>query len=300
MHPDRPRRRPCRRARTRARARDATRILGAAVTLVLLLTGCSLEPDPPAGRVRASATVSPGGPAPSPGEPSSSAGPSASPRPAPAPDPRYGAPEVRECHQLTAEEARAPVSASLPVRCARQHTGVVARVALVRDAVTTGTTLARRRAVAQRLCLPAFRRVVGGSPADRATSILTWTMFTPARDELARGARWVRCEVIARSGSELIPLPDGRPLLGDGVPEQLRVCQTARGTDVSCARPHVFRVEAVFRAAGGAYPTAARFTATARERCGALTGGRGQYWQPPGRAGWAAGDRFVRCLSKSG
>ena len=35
-------------------------------------------------------------------------------------------------------------------------------------------------------------------------SILTWTLFTPGQDELERGARWVRCDVVARSGNKLV------------------------------------------------------------------------------------------------
>ena len=40
--------------------------------------------------------------------------------------------------------------------------------------------------------------------------------------QLERGARWVRCDVLARSGDQLVALPDRQPLLRQGVPEQLR------------------------------------------------------------------------------
>jgi hypothetical protein len=147
------------------------------------------------------------------------------------------------------------------------------------------------------LCAPAYRKLVGGTLADRATSILTWTLFTPAQAQLERGARWVRCDVLARSGKGLSPLPAGQPLLRLGVPEQLRVCQNEEGIDVSCSRPHAFRVDAVYRAFGDAYPDLEAYTATARSRCQELTGKPGGFWQPPSRAGWRSGDRFVRCLS---
>ena len=94
-------------------------------------------------------------------------------------------------------------------------------------------------------------------------------------------------------------LPDRKPLLGEGVPESLRVCQTATGADVSCARPHAFRVEAVYAAPGGAYPDPNRYTAAARTRCKELMGKDGGYWQPPSEAGWKAGDRYIRCLSRT-
>ena len=86
------------------------------------------------------------------------------------------------------------------------------------------------------------------------------------------------------------------PLLAHGVPESLRICQTATGSDVSCSQPHAFRVEAVYQAVGGSYPNTTAYTPVARARCRQLMGSFGGYWQPPSPAGWAAGDRFVRCL----
>ncbi len=148
------------------------------------------------------------------------------------------------------------------------------------------------------MCEPAYRKLAGGTVSDRATSLLTWTLFTPSQAQLERGARWVRCDVLARSGDQLVPLPDAKPLLAKGVPESLRVCQTETGADVSCSRPHAFRVEAVYAASGSAYPDAAAYTAAARARCQQLMGDGG-YWQPPSRAGWKAGDQFIRCLSRA-
>src|SRR5699024_695197 len=113
------------------------------------------------------------------------------------------------------------------------------------------------QALGKRLCQPAYQKVVGGTLADRATSILTWTLFTPDQAQLERGARWVRCDVLARSGNKLVRLPPVSPMLSAGVPEALRICQDAAGADVSCTQKHEFRVEAVFRVVGRAYPAPA-------------------------------------------
>jgi hypothetical protein len=214
----------------------------------------------------------------------------------PAPDPGYQQAKVGACYQLTPAQSRASVVDRPAVPCRGQHNTVVAYVGYAARPITAATPLGQRRALARKLCEPAYRRVVGGTLADRATSILTWTMFTPGQAQLERGARWVRCDVLARTGKGLMPLPVGQPLLKAGVPEQLRVCQNNDGVDISCSRPHAFRVEAVFRAVGNAYPAAPGFTPTARQRCKELTGKDGGFWQPPSRAGWQAGDRFVRCL----
>jgi hypothetical protein len=95
------------------------------------------------------------------------------------------------------------------VKCSGMHTTVVAFVGYVPKPVTPTTPLAKRKALGKRLCEPAYRRYAGGTLADRATSILTWTLFTPGQAQLKRGARWVRCDVLARSGDQLIPLPEG-------------------------------------------------------------------------------------------
>jgi hypothetical protein len=198
---------------------------------------------------------------------------------------------------MTGAQSRASVAAGRLVGCDKEHTSLVAHVGLVPRPVTPRTPLAKRRALRARVCEPAYRRVVGGTLADRATSILTWTMFTPGQDQLERGARWIRCDVIARSGNQLVELPPGQPLLRQGVPEPLRICQDAAGADISCALPHSYRVQAVYRAPESAYPDPTAYTAVARARCGELMGVFGGFWQPPSREGWADGDRFIRCLS---
>ncbi|MEO7351475.1 MAG: septum formation family protein [Marmoricola sp.] len=215
----------------------------------------------------------------------------------PAPDPGFGAARLGQCYRMQPPQSRASVATGRRVSCRKRHTTVVAYVGFVRRAVTAKTPLAKRRKLGKRVCEPAYRGAAGGTLADRATSILTWTLFTPDQAQLQRGARWVRCDVLARSGQSLVRLPAAQPFLGAGVPEQLRICQNEAGTDVSCGHPHAYRVEAVYRAAGEHYPDATAYTPLARARCKELTKKDGGFWQPPSVEGWAAGDRFIRCLS---
>ena len=268
-----------------ARAPRLARALALPLVVAMLLTGCGGKDEPKAAAK----------------DPSASAEPSASESAAEeaAPDPGYGAPEVGRCYRLSPAQSLAPVTSRSRVSCDNKHTTVVAHVGYVKKAVSARTALAKRRAIGKRMCEPAYRKLAGGTVADRATSLLTWTMFTPSQDQIERGARWVRCDVLARSGDQLVSLPDAKPLLEKGVPESLRVCQTETGADVSCSRSHVFRVEAVYAASGDVYPDAARYTAAARTRCKELMGKDGGYWQPPSQAGWKSGDRFIRCLARS-
>ena len=270
-----------------ARVPRLARGLALSLVVALLMTGCGGKDDEPrASKKEQSAAAEP------------SAAESAE-EAAAAPDPGYGAPEVGRCYRLSPAETLAPVTSSRRVRCSSKHTTVIAHIGYVKKAVTSTTPLAKRRAIGKRICAPEYRKLAGGTVPDRATSLLTWTLFTPSSDQLERGARWVRCDVLARSGESLVALPDRKPLLGKGVPESLRVCQTATGADVSCARPHVFRVEAVYAAPGPSYPDPSRYTAAARSRCKELMGKDGGYWQPPSQAGWKAGDRYIRCLSRT-
>jgi len=253
-----------------------------ALTLALLVTGCggSLKQGSAAGA-----------------KPSNAVGSAKPEKFVPAPDPGYGAARLGQCYRMQPAQSRASVATGRRVSCRKRHTTVVAYIGFVPRAVTPNTPLAKRRKLGKRVCEPAYRRAAGGTLADRATSILTWTLFTPGQAQLRRGARWVRCDVLARSGQSLVRLPAGQPLLGAGVPEQLRICQSEAGADVSCGLLHAYRVEAVYRAAGKDYPDAAGYTPLARARCKELTKKDGGFWQPPSVEGWAAGDRFIRCLS---
>lgn len=212
----------------------------------------------------------------------------------PAADPGFGVPKVGQCFRMTAEQARASVAAPARVNCRQPHTTLVAYVGYVAEAITPLTPVATRRTLAKKVCEPAYRALVGGTVIDRAQSLLTWTLFTPGQRQLERGARWVRCDVLARSGDTLVPLPSTEPLLRGGVPPALRVCQNQDGVDVSCAGPHAFRVAGVFQAPGTTYPGIT--TLEARKRCQEKTKTFAGFFQPPSREGWDAGDRFVRCL----
>jgi Septum formation len=249
------------------------------VVLALLLSGCGGKEDKKK-------------PADEPGSSSSSDSPDK-----PAADPGYGAAKAGDCHQMSAADSVASVDTSKKVSCTGKHTSVVVFVTYLPKPVTPATPVAQRRKLGQKFCQPAYQRTVGGTLADRATSILTWTLFTPSQSQLEHGARRLRCDVVARSADKLIPLPTSKPMLAQGVPEQVRICQTDAGVDISCSKPHAFRVQGVYRAVLKAYPNPTTYTPVARARCRQLVGSFGGFWQPPSQQGWAAGDRFIRCLS---
>ncbi len=109
-------------------------------------------------------------------------------------------------------------------------------------------------------------------------------------------ATWSRAA--ATSSSRCRPAPRCSPRASR---EQLRICQTDTGVDISCAQPHAFKVQAVFLAyaASGnvAYPDAADLHrrppgpgASSSPAPTAASGSR------RAGSGWNAGDQFIRCL----
>src|SRR3954453_9120736 len=94
----------------------------------------------------------------------------------PAADPGYGAPKVGDCHRMSRTQSVASVDTSARVSCKHAHTSVVAYVGYRPKPVTPATPGAQRRALAKKLCQPAYQWTVEGPIGDRATSILTWTL----------------------------------------------------------------------------------------------------------------------------
>lgn len=207
-------------------------------------------------------------------------------------------PTVGECHQVTPAQNAAAVDPSSAVPCTGPHNARVVLASVTPVALAPEAPAADRITQAAGACSVAFNKAVGGDPAARSMSLFDWVVHTPSADQIARGARWVRCDVVARSGDNLIPLPTAVPFLGASIPQAYRICQTRNFSDVSCAGPHAYRLQGVFRAPGNTYPAGREFLRLARDKCFALSGKYGSLWQPPSRQGWQAGDRFVRCLER--
>ena len=242
------------RAAPRARTRATLLVLASALALVL--GGCGGKD---AGEKKRD------------DKPGTSAGPSANEEPAA--DPGSGAPKVGECYRMTAAQsrrlggqpARSGARAS-PRTPAWSPTSATCAIPGHRQDPGRRAPGARRRSSASR----PTDALVGGTLADRATSLLTWTLFTPGQDELERGARWVRCDVLARSGDKLVAAAGRRTRCSPrACPSS---CASARPTPASTS-PAPGRTpsgsQAVFRAPPGqrAYPDAAAYTAVARARC---------------------------------
>ena len=262
-----------------ARAPRLARALALSLVVALLVAGCGGKDEKPkASKKDASAAAEPSA--------SESADEEA------APDPGYGAPRGGSVLPAVTGQSLAPVTSSRGSSASSKHTTVVAHVGYVPKAVTantrwpsggrsasgcasrrTGSWPAGRSPTGRPRCSP------GRCSPPRRTSSSAARAGCGVTSSRAAATSWSRCRTRSRCWSK-------------GVPESLRVCQTAAGVDVSCSRPHVFRVEAVYAASGSAYPDPARYTAAARTRCKELMGKDGGYWQPPSRGRLEGGDRL--------
>lgn len=240
---------------------------GLAVVLALLaLAGCSGGSEPEAA------------PTPSASTPTSS----------PSTDvPPPAAPEKGACYRLRYDDAIAAHNDAEPVRCSAEHTSTTYYV---------GDVLNPTEQVAALQCTDRLGE-------DTRLTMLRPAWFTPTPDEIAAGARWFRCDVVAlASEGRLAPLTDP---LGD--PERYGMCGTAEpgSSDfrrVICSRPHAWRAISVVPLSGDRYPGEAAVRDAGQDPCeaagaeaadDALDYRWGYEW--PTRDQWDAGQRYGRC-----
>lgn len=243
-------------------------------------------------------------------EESASAPASAAASPSPTADP---APEVGSCHQLSLEQAASPDGTTgRDVPCSQEHTAVTVAVEPV-DLVTDGHLLAVDSQAAQRrlrdACEPRIAWA-GGDETTRRLSRLEVVWFTPTADQVAAGADWVRCDLVAiGSQSRLLPLP-GRARDVLARPDALDTFGTCGSASpaadgferVACAEPHRWRAVDVVDLPADARFQAAGVTDTADAACQDIASARADgsleltwAFEWPTRDQWLAGQRWGWC-----
>ena len=269
------------------RAPRLARAVAVSLVVALLMAGCGgKDEDPKAGKKDSAAAAEPSA--------SESAAEEA------APDPGYGVPQVGRCYRLSPSETLAPVTSSRRVSCDKLHTTVIAQIGYVQEGRHQQHPVgeaARDRQADLRAGVPEAGRGDRPRPGDlpahldpvharRAPSWSAVPVGCGATSWPEAASRWWRCRIASRCWARAC--------------RSHCACARQRPAPTSpAARPHDFRVEAVYAAPAGAYPDPNRYTAAARTRCKELMGKDGGYWQPPSEAGWKAGDRYIRCLSRT-
>lgn len=217
--------------------------------------------------------------------------------------PMTGAPSVGECHRLTLEGLYKKSDFSRRVRCAREHTSRVVKVATLPAGVRWSDPAAKLQRVALRKCGPAWDRALGRTYASRALTAYSGGWFMPTAAQRDRGARWFSCHQILWGGNKsLAPLPtDREPALGKlPHPDKMAVC-LARNTFAKtvCARKHVFRGTGVFTIDKKKFPGERAIRKAALKRCPSKVSSRTYRWSFRNPDLWALGDHTVVCYTRT-
>lgn len=204
------------------------------------------------------------------------------------------------CYDLAADEAQLALSDEEPVPCDRRHTSYTTHVGFFGEDAT-----AVDRPLAERACRRALLQALGISAARLEGTVLQAIWFQPSRRQWDRGARWFRCDLVARTpdGTRTLPLPPGRPPYRPRVPDMVTPCVApqAGSTFVTCDRPHEYRWAGSFELAGVATrPGEDEVGRIARVRCEPfLRTGETFWFSWPGARAWEAGDRTVECYRQT-
>lgn len=273
--------------------RSVLQLLLATVLGSLVLAGCSSS-DPAADE-----------PSATPSSPSASTSSVAEEKPE--------APRLGACYDLSIRQAAQTASTEEPVPCTQRHTmktlhvGKLGAEGKVRPNVENPAVRDRLT----RTCNRELAQFVGGDPATRRLSRLQVVWFAPTQDELAQGADWVRCDVLAFSRSnDLMALPalKLRGVLDRPVGlDTFGLCGTAAPGDraferVACSLRHSWAAISTIPIAGGArYPGTAKVRAAGDEACKDQVNGRTselkfEYgWEWPTADQWKAGQHYGFC-----
>ena len=113
------------------------------------------------------------------------------------------APDNGLCRNLDAEAVESGTDNTEPVACTKAHTAETFYVGDF-DADATKDTEADDPALAKEVatkCGGQFRKFTGATESLALRTVVSWAWWRPSDDAWEQGARWYRCDVIARSTS---------------------------------------------------------------------------------------------------
>lgn len=204
-------------------ARAVTAALATGLAALLLVTGCSTQPQ----------------------------GSNVDPDQLDSVDP----PEVGACRLLTPDDVALPANAGEVVDCADRHTAETYHVVDLPkeydDAAYDDPDLAR---YAYDECASEFATFIGADESLVLRTTISWAWFRPSEQAWGNDARWIRCDVIG-GGAEAdayVALPKTAKALLTGRPDD-RWLACAKGasfesaTKVPCSKPHDWRAVATVK-----------------------------------------------------
>jgi cytochrome c5 len=215
-----------------------------------------------------------------------------------------GRPAVGECRSLTAAQAAARTDTTTPISCASAHDDRVIAVPDLPDGVAWAD-LSDRQIAKQgiKACAPRLRKTLGQTDLVRDRSAYDFVFFQPTADQIAAGARWLRCDLVLRHGSTLADLPDDKAPALSGLPLDNQVARCLTGTSHStttCSSKHDYRATGSFTVSSHAFPGRKALIRAGRASCPSRVDSRSYLftWRP--KLIWnLVHNRTVVCYTKT-
>jgi hypothetical protein len=213
----------------------------------------------------------------------------------PTPRANFAVPKVGECHLLTIKQAFGSSDARTPVPCTSKHTTMTIGVKRLTGSVNWNDKSALYSKLRSK-CWNALERVLGSSDVVRAQTAYSWVWFRPTKEQIRRGAKWLRCDLVLSGATKLMPIKADVTVSSRTITDRIRNCVTSRGALTVCSRPHAYRSVGAFRISGG-YPSKERARALAFANCGRFVTSRRFIWLTPSREQWNTGTRAMICFN---
>jgi hypothetical protein len=226
------------------------------------------------------------------------------------------APDNGLCRDLDADAVKALSDDTDPVGCSEEHTAETFYVGSFDETATEDTKyddpqLAR---TVSSTCRDRFRRFTGATDSLALRTVVTWAWWRPSEEAWKDGARWYRCDVIARSaGDELAYLPRTAKGLLLGIPKDTwMVCadgaKVADAPRVACTEKHTWRAVSAVSIGKKAdrWPGSRLVEVRSRDFCSDWVGAWTNYsldydygytWF--GKDDWASGNRLSVCWART-
>lgn len=216
-------------------------------------------------------------------------------------DPAYGMPPVGACYDMGWKELHSPTYVEAPVDCAGTHTAMTLSVTFLPDRLSWQESSDRKLGRAtNKACWTAAAATLGGTAEERSMTAYSMAFFRPTKAQLAAGARWLRCDLIAYGGrKDLAPIPAAP--VATPLTDETRACLVGdKGYDTVCSRKHQWRVTGAVTARLVKYPGDRAMRELAIRRCRDQVVRKRPYWfrwhlaEPGNRRLW-----IIECYSRT-
>lgn len=215
-------------------------------------------------------------------------------------DPMAGAPSEGSCFRLSASDLDRRTSTKRAVNCYSRHTSITYHVGLFPPG-----TVESDHARVERVCTNRLPKGSGLTSMQLNSTIIGWAWFEPTTAQWSAGARWFRCDLVARAGDTVKRLPSttGAPF-SNGIPDRFVKCMrdvNDQGTIVTCDERHDFRWAGSFELPQGRdFPSDKEVADIVGERCKQfLDVTQRYYYEWPKEDDWLAGDRLFSCYEQN-